>query len=139
MTTAGTKSCAWRVVERHFGLRRFSGQELYGDIGSGGGDDFARLGDRIVLIPRDDQLECRDRRIIAGHRRHGVDTRRLEGCDGAATSAVIGSDHTDDLFAEAGDLALKPIAGHSRAANWVCRIQQASCIRHSPDPHECRP
>ncbi len=98
-----------RVIKRHFRLDSLSCQELHRDVGRGRGDDFARLGDRVVLIPRYDQLQCGDRRIIAGHRRYGVDTGCLEGGDGAAAGPVIGGDDADDLFAEAGDLAGRPL------------------------------
>ena len=81
---------------------------LHGDIGGRRRDDLARLGDRVVLVARDDQLQRGDRRVVAGDRRHRIDAGRLEGGDGAAAGAVIGRDDADDLVAEAGDLAARP-------------------------------
>src|SRR5690606_20583426 len=98
-----------RVVELRLGLWRLAAQELDGDPGSFRGHDFARLVDRVVLVPSNDQLEGSDGGVIAGHGRKGIHASSLESRDGAAAGAVIRSDNADDLVTETGDLAARPL------------------------------
>ena len=60
------------------------------------------------------QLQRRDRRVVAGDRRHRIDARGLEGGDRAAAGAVVGRDDAEDLGAEALDLAARPLLGLGR-------------------------
>src|SRR3984957_10996101 len=122
-----------RVIESRFGLRGFARQQLDRDIGGGSRDDFAGLGDGVVLVARDDQLQSRDCRVVAGDGRHRVDARRLERRDRAAALAVVRRDDAEDLRAEAGDLAAgpslsfrrRPIGGVEFGEDRVARIAEA--------------
>jgi hypothetical protein len=55
-----------RVVELPSRLRRLALDQLERDLGGSGSDDLARLGDRVVLIAGDDQLQRRNGRVVAG-------------------------------------------------------------------------
>ena len=91
-----------RIEERRFGLRGLAGQEVNGHLRRRSRDDLARLQDRVVLVARDDQLQSRQRRVIAGHWRHRVDAGRLEGRDGRAARAVVGGHDADNLRPRSG-------------------------------------
>ncbi len=59
----GDEELRRRVVKRRLGFRLFALDQLYSDLRSGGSDDFRRLGDRVVLVARDDQLQGGNRRV----------------------------------------------------------------------------
>ena len=63
----------------------------------------------MVLYWSPAMISCRDRGVVAGHGRHGIDAGRLERGDGAAAGAVIGGDDAEDLGREAGNLAARPL------------------------------
>ncbi|MGO8147920.1 hypothetical protein AB9F42_34445, partial [Rhizobium leguminosarum] len=55
------------VVERHFGLDRFSGQELHGDVGSGAIAAFKAAGvDPVPPVTGNDETIAALQLIIAG-------------------------------------------------------------------------
>ncbi|CAM2149813.1 hypothetical protein PT2222_220045 [Paraburkholderia tropica] len=98
-----------RLVERRFALRRLAREEAHGHLRRRARHDLAGLEDRVVLVARDDQLQARERRVVAGHGRHGIHAGGLERGDGAARRAVVGRHHAHDLRAEARDLAAHPL------------------------------
>src|SRR5471032_1251319 len=103
-----------RVEERRFTLRRLAGQEADSHLRRSGRDDLARLQDRVVLVACDDQLQSRERRVVAGHRRHRIDAGCLEGRDSPAARAVVGGHDADNLRPEARDLSADPLLGLRR-------------------------
>src|ERR1700722_6448477 len=129
----GREELRGRVIQSRFGFRGFARQQLDSNIGGSRRDDLAGLGDRVVLVARDDQLQRRNGRVVAGDRRHRIDTGRLECRDGAAARAVVRRDDAEDLRAEAGDLAAgpslsvrrRPIRGVEFGEDRVARIVEA--------------
>ena len=127
-----------RVVERRLRLRRLALEQLHRDIGRRGRDDLGRLGDGVVLVARDDQLQRRDRRVVAGDRRHRIDAGRLEGRDRAAAGAVIGGHDAEDVGAEAGDLAARPFLRLRRRPVRRVELGQRLVAADCPGPRGCR-
>ncbi|ENN88153.1 hypothetical protein RHSP_39463 [Rhizobium freirei PRF 81] len=98
-----------RIEELRVGLRCRAGEQLDRDIGCCSCHDLARLGDGIILVAGNDELQAGDGRVVTRHRWHRIEAGSLEGRDGGTTRTVIGGDDAEDLLAETGDLAACPL------------------------------